>query len=86
MNAKLTAEQHAIIRSRELGQPLHVQDDQGNNYLLIAAEDMPQLWSDYLHSEVAKGLADIKAGNIVSWDPDKMKLLARNVATVSESR
>lgn len=85
MSAKLTAEQHAAIHSREQGQPLRVQDDQGKNYFLIAAEDVPHLWSDYLHSEVAKGLADIEAGNVVSWDPDKMKRLARNAAATSGS-
>jgi hypothetical protein len=51
---------------------------------LIPAEDVSQFWSDYLHLEIAKGIADINAGNVVNWDPDKIKQLARNAAAISD--
>jgi hypothetical protein len=86
MIARLTAEQSAAILADESGQPPRVEDEHGKVYFLVSAEDMSQLWSQYLDAEIAEGLADVKAGNLVDWDPEKLKQLARSVAAHTNAR
>jgi hypothetical protein len=86
MIARLTAEQSAAILADESGRPPRVADEHGRLYFLVAAEELPQLWSDYLDARIAEGLADIAAGNLVDWDPEKLKELARNTASRGSAR
>jgi hypothetical protein len=86
MIARLTAEQSAAILADDSGRPPRVEDEQGNVYFLVSAEDIPRLWSQFLDTEIAEGLADTEAGNIVQWDPEKIKQMARSVAARTNAR
>lgn len=81
MVTKITPEQRVALQAHQPGVPVQVRDDQDQKvYWLLSPEDMPSLWQDYIRNEVDKGLSAVDRGEIVEWDPDKIKARLRDVA------
>ncbi|MBA4104501.1 MAG: hypothetical protein C0485_02000 [Pirellula sp.] len=81
MTLKLTPEQRVAIEAQSPGRPIQVEDEQTKRvYWLVSQEDVPSLWTDYLHHQVEAGLQAIAKGEIVDWNPEAMKERARQAA------
>lgn len=81
MTLKLTPEQRVAIEAQTPGRPIQVEDEQTKRvYWLVSQDDVPSLWTDYLHDQVEVGLQAIAQGEIVDWNPEAMKERARQAA------
>ncbi len=84
MTLKLTEEQRTALQTHAPGSPVLVRDEQSQQvYWLVAPEDVPSLWADYLDNAVSIGVSAIERGEVVEWDSEAMKDLARAAATRS---
>jgi hypothetical protein len=70
-NPHITPEQRAAI-SASGGLPIHIDDPETNKVYLLVEEPLA-LDHEYIQSELAKGIAAAEAGNIVAWDPERIK-------------
>lgn len=56
------------------GLPIQVTDPQTQKvYLLMEQEPADKAYEEYVRRELDKGLADIDAGRVVAWDPERIK-------------
>lgn len=75
---KLTDEQRQALLSAPSGQPIELHDDvTDQSYLLVAAQDIAAFWREYALAEIDRGLDAIDRGEIVEWDPERLKAKAR---------
>ena len=81
MIPKITNEQRKALHSSQSGRPVQVEDGQDQRvYWLVAPEDVSSLWSNYVRAEVDRGVKAIDQGEVVDWNPERMKELARAAA------
>ena len=81
MLPKLTDEQRVAIQSQAPGRPVLVEDEQSKQvFWLVAPDELPSLWANYVRVEVDRGLDAVERGEIVPWDPEAMKDRARAAA------
>lgn len=74
MTLRLTHEQCAALQAHgSAGHVIVLDEESQRTYWLAPQEDLPRLWTDYLHAEVELGLAAIERGELVDWDPEAMK-------------
>lgn len=86
MTLKLTNEQLAAVKSRLPGQPVQFEDEETQErFWLIPVDGLPALWADYVRGEVERGLTAIERGDVVPWDPEALKQLARTTASNTRS-
>jgi len=77
MAPKLTDELRAAIREQP-GLPLRVEDEQTKKvYLLIEESEAPQLYEHWLRRELQAGFDQADRGELVDWDPDRIKAEGR---------
>lgn len=87
MTLKLTPEQRHAIEAQAPGRPIAFEDEQTKRvYWLVSPDDVPSLWTDYLHDQVEIGLQAIERGEVVAWDPEAMKQRARLAAQRTDER
>jgi hypothetical protein len=71
----LTPEQReAIVASG--GLPIHIEDPETHK-LYVLLEQSAAIDDSYIRDELAKGIAEIEAGERVEWDPERVKLEGR---------
>ena len=85
MTLRLTDEQRLALSTHPPGQPIRVEGAESDRtFWLVASDDLPSLWEEYLRVEVQRGLECIDRGDIVEWNPDAIKervrLAARNAS------
>jgi len=69
------------------GLPLHFEDpDTHEIYVLQAQQVEMTLDEDYINQELAKGLADVEAGRVASWDPERIKAEGRRRLAARKAR
>jgi hypothetical protein len=65
---------------RNPGQPVTFEDEQTHKlYVLLAQDDVSSLWDNYLRREVARGLDAVDRGEVVEWDPERIKAAGREI-------
>lgn len=78
MIPKITEEMRKALQSREPGRLVAVEDERAQQtYWLVSADDMPRLWQEYIRTQIDVGVDEIDAGEIVAWDPEKIKRQGR---------
>jgi hypothetical protein len=74
---QLTPEQCQAIAASG-GLPIHVEDpDTHKLYVLVEHPQNAPLDQAYIDKELAKGIAAIEAGELIAWDPERIKLEGR---------
>jgi hypothetical protein len=77
MTPKITEEMRLALDERP-GEPVMVEDDRTQQvYVLIPQESLPLLWDSYVRREVEQGLAAVDRGDVIDWDPDRIKAEGR---------
>lgn len=61
------------------GAPIHVQDPETLQVYVVSEQSTPiSLDERYVQEKIDEGLAAIEAGDVVSWDPKRVKALGRD--------
>lgn len=77
MVTRITDEQRQAL-DQNPGSVVLVEDEQTKKvYLLIPQEQVPSLWEEHIEREVSRGLKCVDAGEVVVWDPDRVKAEGR---------
>jgi hypothetical protein len=86
MTIQLTSEQRAVVDSQTPGRPVRVEDSEsGRVYWLVSSDDVRSLWTDHVSDAVEAGMQAIARGEVVDWNPEAMKALARRAAAGDKS-
>ena len=77
MILKLTHEMKEALRT-QTEEPLEIEDDETNKtYLLVEKEQVSQLFDQWLRRELQIGFDQADTGDLVSWNPEKIKAEGR---------
>lgn len=79
MIPRITEEMREALESRKPGRLVAVEDERAQQtYWLVSADDLPRLWEEHIHAQIDIGLDAIDAGQVVPWDPEKIKRQGRD--------
>lgn len=73
MIPKLTPEMRAALQERA-GRPVKIEDEQSRKvYLLVEEDAAHELMEQWLCREIQIGVDQAERGEVVEWDPDRIK-------------
>ena len=77
MPPKITEEQRRAIEAHP-GEPVRVEDDKTHQvYILVEESEAPKLYEQWLRRQLQEGFDAADRGEVVPWDPDRIKAEGR---------
>ena len=74
MQAPRITEEIRQALAAQPGQPVRIRDDKTKkSYLLIEESVAGGLFDEWLRTELEKGFAAVQRGDVVDWDPQRIK-------------
>lgn len=79
MTPKLTEEQRQALQQAP-GRPVPVEDDRTHQvYFLVERDQLRRLLDEQLRRELQIGFDEADRGDVVEWDPEKIKAQGREI-------